>query len=126
MKSWGCLLRSQACRADESGQFSLHIRDSCFRPGFSSLWGGQGGWELWSLAGRAIVTGTLREPAGEWSLAGASGITLSPAAHAHRLPHGGFVSSFCPQQFASAAFISLYCSIHSTAVYFAVVSAQGK
>lgn len=32
----------------------------------------------------------------------------------------------CLHQFASAAFISLYCTIHSTGFYFAVVSAQGK
>lgn len=33
-------------------------------------------------------TETLRELAAEWALAAASSITLSPAPHAHRLPHG--------------------------------------
>ena len=76
-------------------------------------------------------TETLREPAAEWALAAASSITLSPAPHAHRLPHGVSPSWWlhvflCPHHFASAAFISLYCTVHSTGFYFAVVSAQGK
>lgn len=52
VKYWGCLLRSQACHADDSGQLLLHTGGSCVWPGFSSiaeprvLWGGQSSWEL--------------------------------------------------------------------------------